>query len=114
MDDPTIRSIDFHFIKSNYFRVVHCDGVWGGATPLGQLVLNVYSERQPIPVKVTTDITRDGTKVKEVREVKDGIVREVEVELVLNLETAKSLTAWLERHTKNLERILDMKNEANQ
>ena len=113
MDEQPSKSIDFHFIKSNYFRVVHCDGVWGGSTPLGYLVMNVYSERHPIPQKVTKEITSEGGLGEDVREGKQGLVREVEVELVLDLSMAKSLIAWLEKHTKNLEKILQKKDEAN-
>ena len=107
------ESIEFHMMKSNFFRVVHCDGMWGGATPLGYMTMSVFSERSPIPVKVTHAVGSDGKIGGETkREVKHGIVREVEVELIFDLDTAKSMVGWLNEHISTLEKTVKKLREA--
>ena len=101
-DTPT--SIDFHYIKSHSFRVVHGDGVWGGATPRGYIAMSFFSERSPIPQTLTHDITPQGNLGEETnRQVKSGVVREVEVEVIVDLATAKGMLGWLETHISAIE-----------
>jgi len=95
-----------HFIKSNFFRVVHADGAWGGITPQGNIQMELWSERQPIPTLAVYPVADDGTIGDESvhqREIKEGTVREVEVGVVLNLFTAKSLIKWLQERVDFLE-----------
>lgn len=101
----TPKQLSFDFIKSNYFRVVHADGVWGGVTPSGDgLSLTFYSERSPIPTRVTNEIAADGRIAKEVgRQVRDAIVREMEVTVIMDASAAHSFKSWVERHVKALE-----------
>ncbi|HLW54414.1 MAG TPA: hypothetical protein VKW06_16380 [Candidatus Angelobacter sp.] len=42
-------SVCFHYVKSNYFRVIHADGMYGGLTPCGGIFFALYSDRQPLP-----------------------------------------------------------------
>ena len=99
-------SIDFHYIKSNSFRVVHADGVWGGPTPRGYLTMAFYSERHPIPQKLTHELKPEGTLGDPiVRETKQGVVREVEVEVVLDLEMAKGMFEWLKEKIEALDNL---------
>ena len=92
------KKIRFHYIKSNYFRVVHVDGAHGGITPNGNIFFSAYSQRQPIPQITTQKVEPDGSITEEIREervVKDGIVREVEVGIMMDASTAESLHKWL-------------------
>ena len=99
-EENSPHSIDFHYIKSNSFRVVHADGVWGGPTPRGYVSMSFYSERTPIPRRITHAVTQEGNLGKlgdEVgRDTREGLVREVEVEVMLDLELARSLAQWLD------------------
>ncbi len=88
--------ISFDYIKSNQFRVIHVDGVHGGATPKGHAIqMAFFSERAPIPKRETYGLV--GGKLGERKEKveRDAIVREVEVEVIMDLETAKAITKWL-------------------
>ena len=103
MADEFPDRIDFHYVKSNDFRVVHCDGVWGGTTPRGYLTMSVYSERSPIPQKLTHEVTQEGWVGTEIeRDSKGGIIREVGVEIIMDLEIARSVLTWLQTHVENL------------
>lgn len=102
--DAAQNEVEFHYIKSNHFRVIHGDGVYGGVTPRGFIHLNFFSERAPIPQKITHEVTVSGQLGKEISaEGKEGIVREVEIGVVISLEQAQSLTKWLQEKIQLIE-----------
>jgi hypothetical protein len=94
--DPT--RISFEFIKGTYFRVIHVDGAWGGLTPQGKMSIAVYSERLPIPQKTVQSLLPDGSlgpELTEERVSRQGIIRELEADLIMDISTARILHAWL-------------------
>jgi hypothetical protein len=100
--DGTIASrfpaepVQFHYIKSTDFRVIHVDGAIGSVTPRGLIHVALYSERLPIPRMSTHRITPDGLLGRsDTQEIRPGVVREVEVSLMLDRSTAESLRNWL-------------------
>ena len=104
-DSETTQRFTFHFIKSNHFRVIHGDGAWGGITPSGSLAMVFYSERMPIPQRIDHEITPVGTLGAPTNvESKRGVVREMEVEVVVNLEAAKGISNWLNAQIESLEK----------
>lgn len=102
-EDGQIRS---YHIKSNYFRVVHADGAWGGITPHLFLQMVIFNERRPIPQEIVQPITPSGDlgqPIPELTKSKDGIVREMEVEILMNKRVAKQLRKWLDNQIEQLE-----------
>ena len=114
-EDPP-ENIDFHYIKSNDFRVVHADGVWGGATPRGYITMSFYSERHPIPRRLTHKISPNRTLGKETdRDCKEGIIREIEVAVMMDLSMAKAFIPWLNEKITVLEdpqKLLEARKDA--
>jgi len=103
-----IGKVNFDFLKSNCFRVVHVSGVFGGIAPRAELAVNVYSERPPIPTRISHFVEADGTVGPELlseRRSRDAIIREVEVCLMMDLDTAAALHEWLGRHVDRLRRL---------
>jgi hypothetical protein len=93
----TPAELTFHYLKSNYFRVVHSDGVYGGLTPTGDVMMTFWSQRNAIPKEVTHALTADGSVGEELRrEGKSGIVREAEVSVVFSIQVAQELATWLQ------------------
>jgi hypothetical protein len=95
-ETPTIQ---FNYIKSNFFRVAHVDGVLGNITPAGLIFISFYNERAAIPqsmVHAITEAGQVGDECKEKRVTKEGIVREIELGAVMSIETATSFMKWLE------------------
>ena len=104
-EPEVIQGVSGHFIKSNYFRVIHADGAWGGTTPQLNIQMVLYNERQPIPTRIDYDLSEMG-QVKEVgRESRRGIVREVEVSIVMSPELARSLRTWLTDKLRDIDRL---------
>ena len=98
---PSLPSeVSFDFIKSNLFRVIAVDGAFGGLSPNARKIhMAVYSERRPIPKRTVHVISEEGVlgdEVSDKREVRDAFVREVEADLVISLEVAQAMRAWLD------------------
>jgi hypothetical protein len=90
----------FHYIKSNLFRTIHCDGAVGAISPRQPAIeVAFYSERIPIPQvtahKFDMKTGQVSEEVETERVVRDGLVREVEVNIVLDIEGAERLVEWL-------------------
>ncbi len=47
--DSMSNRIEFHYRKSNYFRVIKVNGAWGGLTPQADVQMSIFSERLPLP-----------------------------------------------------------------
>jgi len=108
MDDPNDNEpqISFHYIKSKSFRVIHVDGAWGGTNPKGYITIAFFSERSPIPRQLTYDINKDGDLGDLVYvDTKEGVIREVEVEVVLDLESTKGLIQWLQDRVEMMQEL---------
>ena len=94
--------VSFDYIKSNSFRVVHGNGVLGGVTPSGDIHMAVWNQRQPYPKRVSYAVTSDQELGDEVGlEVRDGLVREVEVGVVMSPSTALEVIEWLQKQLES-------------
>lgn len=105
--DQLPSSIALNYIKSNYFRVVHVDGAMGGFTPRGHLFMSLFSERAPLPDVIVQAVENGqlGKEIVEQRKGSEGIIRELEVGVVMDLNVAKSLLAWLKERVDILEQM---------
>ncbi|HEY3320467.1 MAG TPA: hypothetical protein VGP72_08375 [Planctomycetota bacterium] len=101
----------FDYIKANDFRVVYVENVFGGFTPNGQMFqIALCNERWPIPKQITNQLTPNGQLDAEIiseRVVRDAMVREVEVELILQPAVARNLANWI------LKRLDEKEKDAN-
>lgn len=114
MDAAVPTTIKFSYIKSNYFRVIHVDGGIGGFSS-DKIVLNLYSERGPIPKTTTHElgVVKEegggfksavvGKEIPKERECKDGLIREIEVGLTLSVDSARRVRDWLSDQIERLE-----------
>lgn len=95
MTEETIpTSISFDYIKGNLFRVIHADGAFLGLTGQGGLTITFFSERQPIPRRVVHEVSPDGAighELRDQRVVRDAVVREADVCVAMNIDTARRL-----------------------
>lgn len=113
--------VPIHFIKSTCFRVVHANGVWYGGDNQGNLHLTFFNERNPIPRKVVFNVNEKGAVLGEdasQRDSKEGVVREMEVDVVMSLRAAQELYATLGENLKAFQAVekltLDQKIKAYQ
>ena len=98
------EQLQFDYIKSNYFRVVHVDGAIGGVTPSGMIHVALYNERLAIPKSVVHQkggALGLGPMISS--ECRNGFVRELEVDLFITVAMAKSLIEWLEERVQEVQ-----------
>jgi hypothetical protein len=105
--------VQFHFEKSNSFRVIYADGAIGGVAPKNDMLrLAFYNDRSPIPKSIVHALVAldenhksmtMGKEIVEKRVSKTGIFREVEVEVVMTLQTARDLRVWLNAKITEME-----------
>jgi hypothetical protein len=109
MADEKPVTVHFNYLKSPFFRVIHVDGGIGGPTPGGRGIhLALFSERPAIPQHIEQHVSPDGTLGAEVpasTEGKRGIVRELEVDAMMDLPTARILLKWLAEAISKLEKL---------
>lgn len=90
--------VAFDYIKNNNFRIIQADGAIGGLTPSGKIHFALYSERPPIPRRLVHKINDDGSLGPIIREEtvsRDAVIREMEVDVFLDVAVARSLHQWL-------------------
>lgn len=98
----------FHYLKTPDFRPIYVDGVYGNVHPKRRVTMAVYSERLPLPQKTVHGFTKNGKltdEIPEERVSKEGIVRDVSAVLHLDVDTARSVAAWLNERCDEIERL---------
>lgn len=108
---PTGAKVLIHYSKAPGFRTIHADGVFGGSSPNGtNLNIGFFSERASFPDMVAHEV-EEGGRVNTGREVqrinsRPGVMREIDVNVVMSVEAAKVLRAWLDHHIQGAEEHL--------
>lgn len=101
---PFTGKIRYDYIKSNFFRVIHVDGVHGGPRASGGSIhMALFNERNAIPKAEEYDV-KDGRLGKQTgKEGRPGMVREVEFDMIMGLDTARAIREWLNNVIAKLE-----------
>ena len=102
--------VEIHYMKSNLFRVIHADGALGALTPRGLLHMTLYSERAAIPKRGLRAISEDGQGLEpEVfTETIGGVVRELEVDVLIDERLVRELRDWLTRQLDEFAKIKEL------
>ena len=97
----------FKYIFTYDYNPVYVNGAHGGVSPRGELVVNFYLERQPLPNSITHEITPSGTIGPETEadpsDLSRSLVRHVTNGVVLSYQTARDLHYWLGEKLKEME-----------
>lgn len=109
IENQDLQEIEFSYLKSNYFRVIHADGAIGDETASGKLFLAFYSERPILPDSQTFRINKEGRLVSEVlekRQVNSGgdVMREIEIGIMLDIDIAKGFVVSLVNLIREIEK----------
>ena len=99
----------FKYIFTYDYNPVYINGAHGGISPRGELVMNFYLERQPLPNAISHEITPAGTIGPETdvepSDLGRSLVRQVINGVVLNYQTARELHYWLGEKVKEMEAL---------
>ena len=96
LDNEIPKEIRFNYLKSAHFRVAHVDGVIGNITPKRQIFFAFYNERVSLPDFLVHNVKEDGSlgNIAKSETTSPGLVREMDMGFVIDIETAKSLSVW--------------------
>lgn len=114
MTDKQQKTITFHYLKASDYKVYEVHGGIGGMNVHGQIIMNLYFERGPIPKKATHRIGEDNQLEPEPIEIdtKEGAIRDVLFGLALSPDNARSLAKWLSDQAEQMDSLV--KNEGGQ
>lgn len=101
-----LDEITFQYVKNSLCRVIHVDGVWGGITPQGNIHMSFFSEQATTPNTIKYEQSEQGILKELSREVAIGgnaFTREIDVQAVVSLSTARAIVVWLNTRIAILE-----------
>ncbi|MEJ6980728.1 hypothetical protein WG906_09730 [Pedobacter sp. P351] len=94
------RKITFKYMKSHDFRSVIVNGIFGGVNTRGNLAMNFYVETHEIPKSTEHIMLQDGklSPLPIVPEKDVTVIRELPFGILVDLNTAKSIVEWMQKH----------------
>ena len=101
-----IKKVDINYLKTNNYRTYHVDGIFGGLTPdAKKIYIELFVQRSATPKRVQYEVV-DGRIGEETgdREGLEGLVREVESGLIMDVEVARVLRDWLSRKIESVDK----------
>jgi hypothetical protein len=103
--------IDYHWIKTESYQTTHVDGAIGAVSPNGKMInMAVYVERWPLPRQTTHPVIKGTVQPGELARIqREGIVREIAVNLTFDESTARSLVDWLNEKIEQIEKLGEVK-----
>ena len=101
-----LTQIEYKYRESPIFRNVHASGAYGTILPNGTIYMAVYSEHAHLPTTSRITVNADGVVVEAERmSTPEGLMRDVEVALMFDLNTAVGLRQWLDDKISTMEKI---------
>jgi hypothetical protein len=90
------NQIGIYYQRSRHYRTIQADGAQIGVTPRGKIQFTLFSDQKPMPEFVMHQITSEGQLGNPIEEVvKQGAIREVEINVIMDVEAIKSFMAVL-------------------
>ncbi len=106
---PEKQELRFKYIFPEDYNPSYVNGVFGGASIQGEIVVNFTLERHPIPNSITHELEPDLSLGKEIRRDPDDyqklLVRYVTSGVILNIRNARLIRDWLSEQIKLAEGI---------
>lgn len=103
------NEMTFKYIFQYDYNPIYVNGAHGGISPRGELVMNFYLERQPLPNEITHEITPAGSIGPETgvdpSDLTRSLVRQVINGVVVNYQTGRELHYWLGEKLKEMEAL---------
>jgi hypothetical protein len=105
---PSVQEVAFDYIKSQYFRVIHADGVIGGGTPQGHVHFALFSERPPLAKRQVHSISSQGVlgaPIVEKTVIRDAIIRELDIDVIMTVAVAEQFHQWLGQRLEEIRKM---------
>lgn len=93
-------SFNFKYKFPDNYNPTYVNGVFGGLNPSGEIIMNCFLERQPLPYAQTMEFDEEGNltniKITDPQDHNVSVLRYVSTGLVMNIETAVEIRDWLD------------------
>lgn len=101
--------LTFNYVFNYGYNPTYVNGAQGGFSPRGEMVINFYLERQPLPESITHEITPEGTIGRETavepKNLAGSMVRFIDTGVVMSYDNAKVFHAWLGDKLREVEEM---------
>ena len=101
--------LTFKYVFNYGYNPSYVNGAQGGFSPRGEMVINFYLERQPLPDSITHEITPEGAIGREIgvepKNLASSMVRFIDTGVVMSYENARVFHAWMGDKLRELEEI---------
>ena len=101
--------LTFKYVFNYGYNPSYVNGAQGGFSPRGEMVINFYLERQPLPDAITHEITPEGAIGREIsvdpKNLASSMVRFIDTGVVMSYENARVFHAWMGDKLRELEEI---------
>lgn len=100
------KSIEANYTKDRDYRRVYVNGVYGGMTPKGELLFDLFHEYGNYPEIVTYEI-KDGRLGAEISKLpkQTSLVRERKIGVIVPLDSAENIARWILEKVEEIRRI---------
>lgn len=103
------QKVEIKYTQPANYRPTFVNGAFGGINPQKQLVVNFYFENNPTPESQTFELNENGKLGNELERKPESdilyINREITTGIILDLESAKRISNWLNNKITQLEEI---------
>ncbi|MCA0234023.1 MAG: hypothetical protein LCH91_26440 [Bacteroidetes bacterium] len=94
---------------NNEYNPKYINGAIGGVNPSGEIVINFYLERRPIPNSTVIEV-KDGLPTNNIIGIEPedfgtSMIRFMENGVIMNYQTAKEVHRWLGEQLKQIENL---------
>ena len=101
--------VKFKYLFNYGYNPTYVNGAQGGFSPRGEMVINFYLERQPLPEAISHEITPEGAIGQETSvepsDLLKTMVRFIDTGVVMNYENARVFHAWLGEKLHEVEKL---------
>jgi hypothetical protein len=101
--------LTFKYVFNYGYNPTYVNGAQGGFSPRGEMVINFYLERQPLPEAISHEITPEGVIGREIgvepEDLASSMVRFVDTGVVMSYENARVFHAWLGDKLREVEEL---------
>jgi hypothetical protein len=110
--------LTFKYVFNYGYNPTYVNGAQGGFSPRGEMVINFYLERQPLPDAITHEITLEGAIGRETgvepKNLANSMVRFIDTGVVMSYENAKVFHAWMGDKLREVEEMHKARTEFEQ
>ena len=110
--------LTFKYVFNYGYNRTYVNGAHGGFSPRGEMVINFYLERQPLPEVVSHEISPEGAIGRETgiepKDLANSMVRFIDTGVVMSYDNAKVFHAWMGDKLREVEEMHKARTEFEQ